>query len=78
MNEEDRLMVELIYGVDMSYTSPSGYFTEVLTPLPFEFIKEYDYFTPLAEHAKFGYSITSDEFKTMLIKDLLEYKSKHG
>lgn len=71
MNSEDRMLVELKYGIDLSYKSFEE-FTALLKKLPPDFRKKY----------KYGYFFVmlngeTDNFKETLLQRLLEHKEEN-
>lgn len=77
MNEEDRLAIELKYGIDLSYDGLAEYFIKVRFRLPEDFLSEYGYVDE--HHLTSIYTSVHAQtiaFKAKLIQDLLEYKNE--
>lgn len=75
MNEEDRLLVELAYGIDMSYRTEGEFENRVLKKLPSIFLLR-----RILKHGGTGLHkrevCLTDEFRAAFVNDLIEYKNK--
>lgn len=73
MDPESRLLVEIKYGIDLSYSGFTDYLQKIIDPLPHQFLQEYGYYHYDCLN---GTVMLTNDFRAKLVRDLLEYSNE--